>query len=48
MHRVTIVGNIQGRFGSNELERATKEIVARQGLNEDALLRDSPDAKCKV
>jgi hypothetical protein len=47
-HRVTIKGNIQGRFDSDELERAIKEIVVRQGLEEDALLKDSPDAKCKV
>ncbi|XTI94251.1 FabD/lysophospholipase-like protein [Cenococcum geophilum] len=30
------------------LERAIKEIVVRQGLAEDALLKDAPDAKCKV
>lgn len=32
----------------DELERAIKEIVVRQGLAEDALLKDAPDAKCKV
>ena len=47
-HRVTIKGQIQGRFDSDELERAIKEIVARQGLEEDALLKDALDAKCKV
>ncbi|KAF2816881.1 FabD/lysophospholipase-like protein [Mytilinidion resinicola] len=47
-HRVTIKGNIQGRFDSTELERAIKEIVARKGLTEDALLKDEVDAKCKV
>lgn len=47
-HRVTIKGNVQGRFDSDELERAIKEIVVRQGLEEDALLKNSPDAKCKV
>src|SRR5207237_7941093 len=47
-HRVTIKGQVQGRFDSDELERAIKEIVATQGLGEDALLKDAPDAKCKV
>jgi len=47
-HRVTIKGRIQGRFDSDELERAIKEIVQRRGLEEDTLLQDSPDAKCKV
>jgi hypothetical protein len=47
-HRVTIKGKVQGRFDSDELERAIKEIVVRQGLEEDALLKDSPDTKCKV
>jgi predicted acylesterase/phospholipase RssA len=47
-HRVTIKGRVQGRFDSDELERAIKEIVARQGLAEDALLKDAPDTKCKV
>jgi len=47
-HRVTIKGQVQGRFDSDELECAIKEIVTRQRLAEDALLKDSPDAKCKV
>lgn len=47
-HRVTIKGHVQGRFDSEELEKAIKEIVAQQGLEQDALLKDSPDAKCKV
>lgn len=47
-HRVTIKGRVQGRFNSNELERAIKEIVVRQGLAEDTLLKDAPDARCKV
>jgi len=47
-HLVTIKGRVQGRFDSDELERAIKEIVARQGLAEDALLKDAPDTKCKV
>ncbi|EON65801.1 hypothetical protein W97_05040 [Coniosporium apollinis CBS 100218] len=47
-HRVTMKGQIQGRFDSDELARAVKEIVKRQGLQEDALLKDAPDASCKV
>ena len=47
-HRVTIKGRVQGRFDSDELERAIKDIVVKQGLEADVLLADSPDAKCKV
>jgi len=47
-HRVTVKGNIQGRFDSEELARAVKEIVKKQGLQEDALLKDVPEAACKV
>lgn len=47
-HRVMIKGRVQGRFDLDELEWAIKEIVVRQGLAEDALLKDALDAKCKV
>lgn len=47
-HRMTIHGRVQSQFDSDKLERAIKEIVVRRGLAEDALLKDSPDAKCKV
>lgn len=47
-HRVTIKGRVQGRFDSDELERAIKEIIKKQGLAEDTLLKDASDAKCKV
>lgn len=47
-HRVTVKGQVQGRFDSDELARAIKEVVAQQGLAEDALLKDSADARCKV
>ena len=47
-HRVTVKGNIQGRFDSNELARAIKEVVKQQGLHEDELLKDASDAQCKV
>ena len=47
-HRVTIKGNIQGRFDSEELQRAVKEIVTKQGLHENTLLKDESDDACKV
>jgi hypothetical protein len=47
-HRVTVKGKIQGRFDSEELTLAVKEIVRKQGLDENALLKDTPDAICKV
>lgn len=47
-HRVTAQGNIQGRFDSEELARAVKEVVTRKGLQEDALLKDASDDACKV
>ena len=47
-HRVTIKGKIQGRFDSEELARAVKAVVKGQDLQEDALLKDAPEAGCKV
>lgn len=48
-HRVNVKnGQIQGRFDSDELERAIKEIIRNQGLDEGALLVDRPDAACRV
>jgi hypothetical protein len=47
-HRVTTKGNIQGRFDSDELARAVKEVIKRQGLQEGALLKDASDDACKV
>lgn len=47
-HRVNVRGKIQGRFDSDELERAVKEVVKGQGLPEDALLKDVADTSCKV
>jgi hypothetical protein len=47
-HRVTIKGQVQGRFDSEELAQAVKEVVKQQGLPEDALLKDAPEARCKV
>ena len=47
-HRVTTKGSIQGRFDSEELERAVKEVVTAQGLQEDTLLKDASEDACKV
>ena len=47
-HRITVKGKIQGRFDSDELERAIKEVITKQGLQKDALLKDTADASCKV
>lgn len=47
-HRASIKGNIQGRFDSEELERAVKEVVTKSGLDENALLKDVSDDACKV
>lgn len=47
-HRVTVKGQIQGRFDSEELAQAVKEVVAKQGLPEDALLKDESNSTCKV
>lgn len=47
-HRVTAMGNIQGRFDFDELTRAVKEIATKQGLQEEARPKDSPNAICKV
>jgi hypothetical protein len=47
-HRVTIKGKVQGRFDGEELAQAVKEVVMQQGLQADALLKDRPEAGCKV
>lgn len=47
-HRVAIKGKIQGRFDTAALEQAVKRVLVKQGIGEDALLKDSPDAVCKV
>ena len=46
--RVTIMGNIQGRFDLEELARAGEVVIKRQRLQEDALLKDAPEAACQV
>jgi hypothetical protein len=47
-HRVTVKGKIRGRFDSDTLEWAVKEVIKAQGLHEDALLKDTLDSACKV
>jgi hypothetical protein len=47
-HRVTVKGQVQGRFDTAELARAVKEIVEQQGLQADALLKDESTTACKV
>lgn len=44
----TMTGRIQGRFDSNELEGAIKQIIVAAGFPQDALLQESEDNKCKV
>ncbi|KAI9810451.1 MAG: hypothetical protein M1827_006227 [Pycnora praestabilis] len=47
-HRIKINGQIQGRFDAAELERSVKEVIVQKGLQEDALLKRSDNACCKV
>jgi hypothetical protein len=47
-HMVTVKGKIQGRFDSNELELAVKEVLTNQGLSQDTLLKEATNAACKV
>ena len=47
-HRVTIKGRIQGRFDSQELEQAIKEVSVKQEAYGDALLKDVSEGACKV
>jgi hypothetical protein len=47
-HRVTARGKMRGRFDSEELVRAIKEVVVQQDLQADELLKDTNGAACKV
>ena len=40
--------HIQGRFNSKELAEVVKEVLVEQGFKRDELLKDSPQAGCKV
>jgi hypothetical protein len=39
---------IRGKLDAAVLERAVKETLVKRGLPEDELLKDAPDAMCKV
>jgi hypothetical protein len=47
-HRVTVKGQVQGRFDAEELARAVREVVKQQGLQENALFKDESTTACKV
>jgi hypothetical protein len=47
-HRITVRGDIQGRFDSDELAGAVQEVILAQGLSKDALLKDVSESACKV
>jgi len=47
-HRVTIRGKIQGRFDSEELAQAVRDVITAKGHQEDVLLKDMSENACKV
>lgn len=47
-HRISLLGQVQGRFDGDELANCVKEILLKLNLSPDELLRDQPDTKCKV
>ena len=47
-HLVSAKGNLKGRFDTAALEQAVKQMLLDRSLNEDMLLKGSPDAVCKV
>lgn len=47
-HRMTIKGKIQGRFDSEELAQAVRDVVTGKGFQDDALLKDASDNACKT
>jgi len=47
-HRVTIRGKIQGRFDSEELAQAVRDVITAKGQQEDVLLEDMSENACKV
>lgn len=46
--RVSLRGAIRGRFDSEALTAVLKDFIVQRSLPGDALLKDSPDSKCKV
>ena len=47
-HRINIMGKLQGRFDSIELERSIKDTIIQCGLASETLLKDELNASCKV
>jgi len=47
-HRINFRGRTQGRFDTEELEQAIKNIIANSKRDVDERLEDDSDAKCKV
>jgi hypothetical protein len=47
-YRMMVKGQVQGRFDERKLAQAVKEVVSQQGLQEDALLKDTDELGCKV
>lgn len=45
---MSMKGKAQGRFDSDELERAIKQILVEQGRDPEELLRIPGKPKCKV
>ncbi|KAL2072095.1 hypothetical protein VTL71DRAFT_11438 [Oculimacula yallundae] len=47
-HRMASFRRVQGRFDSEELQRAITEIIVKRGQEPDARMTDSSQAACKV
>jgi hypothetical protein len=47
-HRLSMGGKLQGRFDSEGLEQAVKNILDKQGLDKDDLMLEELDNKCNV
>ena len=48
-HRINAKnGKIQGRFDTQELERAMKQVIIGAGVDENALLMDEAGTPCRV
>jgi hypothetical protein len=43
-YRIIVKGRVQSRFDEQELAKAVKGVVSQQGLQEDALLKDTDEA----
>lgn len=47
-HRVSITGNIKGRFDSDGLEHAIKQLLSQRGMDPEELLKDSAESRCRT